>query len=947
MTERPAATSTTGDRRPGVPAAGAFDRLRAGRPEFSQLFAFYAAYVFAGGVSQGLAVIPGMSITFWPPAGLFMVTLLLSEKRRWLWWVIAGWLAELTCNEFWFRNPFPFPTIYFAANALEALAGALLLQRFAGKPFRLHSLERVSQFFLFAVMLAPMVGATIIGATDALTDKHDFWTAWKLVWLGDATGLLVSAPLTLVAAELWNLRSRLSASRVLEAGAAGAVLVAMTGLSFLGAVPTTYFALPPLLWIAARFKLQGAAIGLTILALLVVGYATLETGLPADVPQEAHQRVVALEIFLGLSAICALVVAAMATEGGRTLAQLKAANDLLERRIAERTAIIRDRERRLSAILEALPVGLAIVARNGDLELANEVFRRYVPTRIPSADDARHGLWEGYHPDGNRIDRNDYPGARALRGERVWPGEEFLFHPENGPPIWTRIAALPIRNSEGDVIGATAIINEIDREKRIADALRDSEQRFRDAIDATKALIYEVNFDADSTDSTYGVANILGTDEAGASLTSDWWHSRIHPDDLDDHLENLQRCLADAACSTYKAEYRVRRYDGSWRDVADTAQFIRGSDGAALRLVGIVRDISVRKQSEAAAARLAAIVSSTSESIISKSLQGEITTWNEAAEKMFGYTAAEAVGMSIRRLVPVDRLAEEDEILARLARRESIRNFETVRQRKDGTLIELSVSISPIIDESGNEIGASEIAHDISERKRAQEREQVLMQEINHRTKNLLSVIQSIVRQTALTESSYFVERLEKRIESLASAQDLIAAHSWNPVPLEAVVRSQLAPFADLLGTRIVIQGPTLLIAPPAAQMLSLVIHALATNAAKYGALSAESGAIEIDWLIEASNEVGREFIMSWKERGGPSVREPIVKGFGSSLTTSVIELALDGKVAVNFHPSGLEWRLTCLLANIAAVNRPKPSHKEGETDFLMSASALLQPPTC
>jgi len=170
--------------------AGWRTRFWRAAPPLYYLALFYAAYVLAGGFGQGLALIPGVSITFWPPAGIFVATLLLTRARSWPWWIATGCLAELTCNAIWFHNAIPPALIYFAANALVALTAAGLIRRMTDKPFRLETLEEVAAFVLLGAGVAPVVSATLIAATDALTGKHPFWTAWPLVWLGDSTGLL-------------------------------------------------------------------------------------------------------------------------------------------------------------------------------------------------------------------------------------------------------------------------------------------------------------------------------------------------------------------------------------------------------------------------------------------------------------------------------------------------------------------------------------------------------------------------------------------------------------------------------------------------------------------------------------------------------------------------------------------------------------------------------------
>src|SRR5215510_11611973 len=156
-------------------------------------------------------------------------------------------------------------------------------------------------------------------------------------------------------------------------------------------------------------------------------------------------------------------------------------------------------------------------------------------------------------------------------------------------------------------------------------------------------------------------------------------------------------------------------------------------------------DISERTLGETFAERLAAIVESSDDAIISKDLNGIIASWNKGAERIFGYVAEEVIGKPILILIPQDRQNEETFILERIRRGERVDHYDTVRIRKDGNLVDISLTVSPVMDASGKIVGASKIARDITERKRAQDRQTLLTLEIQHRTKNLFAVVQAVV----------------------------------------------------------------------------------------------------------------------------------------------------------------------------------------------------------
>ncbi len=212
----------------------------------------------------------------------------------------------------------------------------------------------------------------------------------------------------------------------------------------------------------------------------------------------------------------------------------------------------------------------------------------------------------------------------------------------------------------------------------------------------------------------------------------------------------------------------------------------------------------------------------------------------------------------------------------------------------------------------GSPVRMAGIALDITGRKKTEEREQLLMREIHHRSKNMLSLIQAIARQTASTSSGDFIQRFDKRLQSLAATQDLLIEHAWKAVPLTDLVSSQLGYFTDLIGGRLTISGPPLFITSSAAEALSMAVHELATNAAKYGALSTDSGRITIAWKVDLDAGAVPQFSMSWVEQGGPPVYKPERRGFGSIVTLSMVEVSLDGEVSVDYARSGLVWGLTC-----------------------------------
>jgi PAS domain S-box-containing protein len=202
-------------------------------------------------------------------------------------------------------------------------------------------------------------------------------------------------------------------------------------------------------------------------------------------------------------------------------------------------------------------------------------------------------------------------------------------------------------------------------------------------------------------------------------------------------------------------------------------------------------------------------------------------------------------------------------------------------------------------------------AQDITERKLREERDRLLMREVNHRAKNMLSVVQAIAHQTAIKSPEDFIERFSERIRALSANQDLLIQDRWQGVGIEDLVRAQLSPFADLMGSRIIARGPKLRLKAASAQAIGLAIHELATNAGKYGALSTDTGRVGVGWGTE-----GDRFALSWTECEGPPVSAPQRRGFGTIVMQEMAERSVDGRVQLDYGPSGVTWRLICPTAN-------------------------------
>ena len=249
-------------------------------------------------------------------------------------------------------------------------------------------------------------------------------------------------------------------------------------------------------------------------------------------------------------------------------------------------------------------------------------------------------------------------------------------------------------------------------------AVQESQSRYQALIEASAQIVWTTDSSGAAVEDSPSWRRFTG--QTYEQWKGFGWLEALHPDDGERVSGLWHRAVAER--TVFESEHRIRHSSGDWRWMAVRAVPVLNADGLVREWVGMNIDITVRKHGEEARARLAAIVESSDDAIISKDLSGIITSWNKSAERLFGYTAQEVVGQSVTILIPQERFDEEPSILERVRRGERIDHYETVRRCKDGTLLDVSLTVSPVADSQGRVVGASKIARDITERKRAEDR---------------------------------------------------------------------------------------------------------------------------------------------------------------------------------------------------------------------------------
>jgi len=498
----------------------------------------------------------------------------------------------------------------------------------------------------------------------------------------------------------------------------------------------------------------------------------------------------------------------------------------------------------------------------------------------------------------------------GLAGEALSFKDKYFVLNRRGAPedVWMNLVYSPVRDEAGRPAGVLAIATETTTWVFAERAKRESELRFRTLADN----IAQFAWMADESGSIFWY-NKRWFDYTGTTLEEmkGWgWRKVHHPDHVDRVVEKISRCFATG--EVWDDTFPLRAHDGTYRWFLSRAMPIRDErTGKVVRWFGTNTDITEHLQEAERNAQLATIVSTSPDAIISLSENGTVLSWNPGAEKIFGYSADEIIGKSERILFADDADQEFEEKYQHLRRGEQVMR-DAVRRRKDGMLIDVAINAGPMRHPDGRVIGFSAVHRDIGQRKRVEKHLRVAMRELSHRTKNLLAVIMAMVRQTARasTDVSVLQSELIQRLQSLSASHDLLVAEDWAGASLEGLVRAVLQPFVGKSSDALACEGPSVFVNATAAQNLGLALHELATNAAKYGALSTPAGRVQVRWSFETVGEGGPRLLIAWVESAGPAVEPPKVKGFGHVVIERVAAQALNAAVTYEFPRDGVRWTI-------------------------------------
>ncbi len=510
----------------------------------------------------------------------------------------------------------------------------------------------------------------------------------------------------------------------------------------------------------------------------------------------------------------------------------------------------------------------------------------------------------------------------ALRERGEWRGESVHVR-RDGSELRVESSVTALREIVGQPAGMLAVIRDISQRARAHDRLRESEALYRSVLEASPDCLKIIDTSGKLEYMNAKGCELMEIDDFGLWLGAKW--SSLWSADSEQAVNNAIAAARDGSATRFEAFGATAKGNFKWWDVFVSP--ILDDRGETLRIFAASRDITERKRANAhlreSKARLSHAADAAMLTYVAVDLERGYIQTPENFAVVMGYDGqreeavegARGPRLLLQHVVADDRLRVQtavEQFLSGSDPRGKI-DYRVLGDDQIERCIETVWSVE--YDANGKPLRAFATNLDISERKRAEEKTQLLMGEVNHRAKNLLAVVQAVAQQTAKhDEPATFVERLSERISGLAASHDLLVKNQWQGVELADLIASQLAHFQDLMGRRVLLDGLTARLTPSAAQGIGMALHELATNAGKYGALSNNVGQVRISWRI-AWTENPR-LLITWLETGGPHVAPPKRKGFGQMVIGRMVEAAVAGVATIDYQENGIFWTLSALVAD-------------------------------
>lgn len=593
--------------------------------------------------------------------------------------------------------------------------------------------------------------------------------------------------------------------------------------------------------------------------------------------------------------------------------------DITDRKRVEQA--LKESEQRLQATQEHAGIGIAETDQQGRYLRVNEAFCSI--TGYAREELLSRTCWSVTDPAYVDAERDQYRACVAGQSETYTV--EKLFRRKDQVVRWAWLRSATIRGEGGAFSYAVRTLLDITDQKQAESALRGSEERYRLATEAFHGGVSDHDIALGHVTRTARHLELVGESDETLPPTSDAWFDRIHPDDLEQYRA-ARAPVWEGGASQYEAEYRVRHKNGHWVWIWHRAKAKRGQDGSLQRVVGALLDITKRKHAEQALreseARFRHMADSVPALIWMNDAHGRLSFVNMHFGHLFGRPPHHLVGQGWRDLVhPSDLPTFQASFVEAFRSRRSFRTEVRVFDR-EGQLRWLRCESVIRLSDAHDFLGYTGCGVDVTEAKLAQDHQSLLIHELNHRVKNTLATVQSIVSRTLRNVHTAEQARadIEGRLFALSRAHDVLTRENWDSADLREIVKQAVEAFGGKTEGRIEVQGPSIRLAPSRALGMAMALQELATNATKYGALSSGEGQVKIEWALD---ETTHQLRFVWAEHGGPPVLPPRREGFGSRLIQRTLAQDFSGEVSLAFDPAGV-------ICTVTAAIKPLSENREG-----------------
>ena len=829
-------------------------------------------------------------------------------------------------------------TAFGLCNAGEAVLTAWLVDRWFGRPFRLDDLHRVFGFLAAAGLGAAATAVPAALAVNLLHTGAPALSIWRVWATADALGIITIAPLLIalhrLASERVTQRELIEGASALAAlGALSAIVYASPPGSWAAYVPPAAL-FPVLLWVTGRCGPAFAAAAAFIICSALVYSTTLGVGRLGDPATPMSLRMAGAQVSMLVTVLCVLVLSALFAERRRNEAQLMESNERLRLALG-------------GAELGVWSVDLETGAFESDARDCQ--INGHDPAAPPrTLAKARATV----HP--QDLPRLDAAFAAARQTGTPCRAEYRLRTADAADPArprWVAVEGMVVRNAPGRPPRLLGVTRDITERKRVEEDLRKHERALRDLLGALPAAIFTADPEGRLTYYNQGAAELWGSEpELGKDRW--WFNCRFYR--ADGTRMPRGECPTEVALKEGRAipgvEAVLERPDGTRIPIVPYPTPLRDDRGAIVGVVNMTVDISDRKQAELALAERNAQLALAGQAGLVGSyvydLSADFMQISAGYATIYGLPdGTEKIGRDDwRARVHPDDLPQLD------ARRQAVFAERRHEYRAEHRIIRSDAELRWIearsivsYDEDGCARRMVGVNIDVTERKQAEQHKNVLLAELDHRVKNVLAVVAAVASRTLEASSSMadFAAALDGRIQSMAGTHELLSGRKWQGIPLAELVGRELAPHSN--GHNVRIEGPEVVLRAEVGQALAMVLHELATNAVKYGALAAQNGCVSVRWRRMAENGSGDVLALDWLEAGGPKVAALHRAGYGTSIVRDLIPYEFGGTVDLELAAEGVHCRLKIPAAWAgtgaeraqAPSNRPHapPAHPTDESE--------------